>query len=104
MSTGTVRCPVCGSVTVSKNGHNKTGKQVYNCNNPACQRRCFVEEYTYRAYDPEVRQRVVEMHVGRVEGHTVATCKKIYPSARGIGRELGISKDTVTSIVKKHQK
>ncbi len=51
MATITVRakCLFCGSEKVSKNGHNKTGKQVYNCNNAECKHRNFVEEYTYNA-------------------------------------------------------
>ncbi len=50
-----MKCPFCGSEKVSKNRHNKTGKQVYNCNNLECNRRCFVEEYTHNAYKLEVR-------------------------------------------------
>ncbi|MDR1364169.1 MAG: IS1 family transposase, partial [Oscillospiraceae bacterium] len=29
----TIKCPHCGSEDIFKNGHNKTGKQVYNCKN-----------------------------------------------------------------------
>ena len=86
--TETVRCPFCGSEQVSKNGHNKTGKQVYNCNNPECGHRNFVEEYTYKAYNPEVREQVLKMAVD---------CT----GTRATGRILGISKDTVTAILKK---
>ncbi len=83
-----VKCPFCGSEKVTKNGHNKTGKQVYNCNNPECEHRCFVEEYTYNAYKPEVRKQVLKMAVD---------CT----GTRATGRILNISKDTVTSILKK---
>ena len=83
-----VQCPHCGSTKVSKNGHNKTGKQVYNCNNSECKHRNFVDEYTYNAYNPEVRKQVIKMAVD---------CAGI----RATGRTLGISKDTVTSIIKK---
>ena len=86
--TVTVKCPHCGSEKVSKNGHNKTGKQVYNCNNTECDRRNFVEEYTYKAYNPEVRKQVLKMAVD---------CT----GTRATGRILGISKDTVTAILKK---
>ncbi len=88
--TVTVRCPFCGSEEVSKNGHNRTGKQVYNCNNPECTHRSFVEEYTYKAYKPEVRRQVLEMAVD---------CT----GTRATGRILGISKDTVTAILKKRK-
>ena len=90
MATKTVkvRCPFCGSDRVSKNGHNKTGKQVYNCNNSECKRRNFVEEYTYKSYKPEVREQVLKMAVD---------CT----GTRATSRILGISKDTVTAILKK---
>lgn len=86
--TVTVKCPFCGSEKVSKNGHNKTGKQVYNCNNSECDHRNFVEEYTNKGYDPEVRKKVLSMAVD---------CT----GTRATSRILGISKDTVTSILKK---
>jgi transposase-like protein len=84
----TIKCPFCGSEKVSKNGHNKTGKQVYNCNNPECDHHNFVEEYTYKAYKPEVREQVLKMAID---------CT----GTRATGRILGISKDTVTAILKK---
>ncbi|MDR2699364.1 MAG: hypothetical protein LBC12_00835 [Nitrososphaerota archaeon] len=33
-----IKCPYCGGDKVSKNGHSKAGKQVYNCNNKTCTR------------------------------------------------------------------
>lgn len=86
--TVTIRCPHCGSEKVSKNGHNKTGKQVYRCNNPECRHYSFVEEYTYKAYEPKVRRQVLVM---------ATDCT----GTRATGRILGISKDTVTAILKK---
>jgi transposase-like protein len=86
----TVTCPFCGSEKVSKNGHNKTGKQVYNCNNPECSHRNFVEEYTNKGFDPKVREQVLKM---------AADCT----GTRATGRILGISKDTVTAILKKQK-
>ena len=88
--TITVQCPFCGSEKVSKNGHNKTGKQVYNCNNPECSHRNFVEEYTYKACHPKVREQVLKLAVD---------CT----GTRATGRALNISKDTVTAILKKQQ-
>jgi transposase-like protein len=92
MVTKTVRvkCPHCESEKISKNGHNKTGKQVYNCNNSECKHRNFVESYSYEAYKPEVREKVLKMAVD---------CT----GTRATGRILGISKDTVTAILKKQK-
>jgi transposase-like protein len=88
IKTERVQCPFCGSENVSKNGHNKTGKQVYNCMNNECTHRNFVEQYTYNAYKPEIRNQVLKMAVD---------CT----GTRATGRILGISKDTVTAILKK---
>lgn len=85
----TVRCPHCGSEEVSKNGHNKTGKQVYKCDNVDCKCCNFVESYTYKGCEPKVREQVLKLAVD---------CAGI----RATGRILGISKDTVTSILKKN--
>jgi len=83
-----VKCPFCKSEKVSKNGRNGTGKQVYNCNNQECNRKNFIEEYKYKACDPEVRKQVLKM---------ATDCT----GTRATGRILGISKDTVTAILKK---
>lgn len=90
MKTVAIRCPHCGSEQVSRNGHNKTGKQRYICNNPECSHRSFMEEYTYKACNPEVREQVLKLAVD---------CT----GTRATGRILGISKDTVTAILKKRK-
>ncbi len=86
----TVKCPFCGSENIGRHGHNASGKRVYHCKNPACSHKYFVEEYTYQAYKPEVRQQVVKLSV---------ECT----GTRATGRILGISKDTVTAILKKRK-
>ena len=83
-----VKCPMCANEKISKNGHNATGKQVYNCSNQDCKRRTFVEEYTHNACKPEIRKQVLKMAVGGT-------------GTRATGRILGISKDSVTAILKK---
>jgi transposase-like protein len=85
-----VLCPFCGSDKVSKNGHNKTGKQVYNCNNSKCKHRNFIEQYT-QSLLPDVRNQVLKMSVNDTGTHAT-------------GRILGISKDTVTAIFKKNKR
>jgi transposase-like protein len=86
----TVKCPFCDSENVSKNGHNKTGKQVYICKNSECKCYSFVEEYTYKACNPDIREQVLKMTVNGT-------------GTRATGRILGISKDTVTAILKKQK-
>ena len=88
--TVTIRCPHCGSEQVRRNGHTKKGKQRYLCNNSECTHRSFVEEYTYKACEPKVREKVLKLAVD---------CT----GTRATGRILGISKDTVTAILKKRK-
>jgi len=83
----TVRCPFCNSENVTKNGHNKTGKQVYNCKNPEYGHHNFVNGL-YKAYERKVRRQVLKMAVDCIGTHA-------------IGRILGILKDTITAILKK---
>ena len=85
-----VKCPTCGSEKVSKNGRKKTGKQVYNRDNHDCDRRDFVEEYTYNGSNPKIREKILDM---TANGN----------GTRATGRVLGISKDTVTSVLKKRK-
>ncbi len=85
-----VKCPFCNSDNVSPHGHNQTGKQVYHCKNPECRHKYFVEEYTYKACKPEVRKQVLKMAVD---------CT----GTRATSRILGISKDTVTAILRKQE-
>ena len=44
------RCPHCGSEKVSKNAHNKEGKQRYNCKNKECTKRTFIEKYDKKSF------------------------------------------------------
>jgi len=88
--TTIVTCPHCGSENISKNGHNATGKQVYICKNKDCECKSFVDGYSYNAYKPEIREQVLKMAVD---------CT----GTRATGRILGISKDTVTAILKKQK-
>jgi transposase-like protein len=83
-----VLCPHCGTDNVRKNGHSKSGKQNFLCDNKDCARKTFILEYTYKAYDPVVRASVYE-HIVNGNG------------TRATARLLGISKNTVTDLLKK---
>ena len=83
-----VLCPHCKTDDVRKNGRDQGGKQRYLCYNKECSHKTFALEYTYRAYDPKVRESVYE-HIVNGNG------------TRATARLLGISKDTVTSLLKK---
>ena len=84
----TIKCPFCGSEDVSPHGQNATGKRVYHCKNPLCQHKYFVETYTKNGFNPKVREEVLKL---TVNGN----------GTRAIAWSLGISKNTVTAILKK---
>ena len=86
-----VKCPYCGSEEISLYGKNsKTGKQRYLCRNKACKHKTFQQEYTNEACRPGTREKIVEMAMNGA-------------GTRDTGRVLGISKDTVTAVLKKQK-
>jgi insertion element IS1 protein InsB len=84
-----VLCPDCGSDDIVLNGRSNR-KQRFLCRNEKCSRKTFQLEYTYNVYTPGVKQQVVEMAQNG-------------SGTRDTGRVLGISKDTVTAVLKKHK-
>jgi transposase-like protein len=85
-----VLCPHCGSENVVLHGKNTSGKQRLLCRNAECSHKTFQLEYTYNAYNPGVKQQIVDMMMNG-------------SGTRDTGRVLGISKDTVTSVLKKQK-
>jgi transposase-like protein len=85
-----VVCPHCGSDDVVLHGRNTTGKQRLLCRNAECSYKTFQLEYKYNAYKPGVKQQIVDMAMNG-------------SGTRDTGRVLGISKDTVTSVLKKQK-
>jgi transposase-like protein len=88
MAMISVKCPFCGSDKVVKNGTTAKGKQTYLCKNNECSHTSFQDEYTYKACDPKVKEKIFDL---TVNGN----------GTRATGRALGISKDTVTAALKK---
>jgi transposase-like protein len=83
-----VKCPFCGSDAISKYGKNKSGKQLYICNNKECSHTTFPEEYTYKACNPKIKEQIFDL---TVNGN----------GTRAIGRILQIANNTVTAALKK---
>ena len=83
-----VKCPYCESTEVNKSGKNATGRQRYKCK--GCHK-TFQLEYKNKASDPEVKKQIVPMVMNG-------------SGTRDTARVLGISKDTVTSTLKKLKK
>lgn len=83
-----VLCPDCGSNDIVRHGRSGAGKPRYKCRNPECQRRTFIQDYTYRGYLPEVKEQITEM---ALNGSGI----------RDTARVLNISPTTVIESLKK---
>lgn len=90
MATITVKCPYCGSEEVVFYGRNSTGKQRMLCKNQECPHKTFQLEYTNNASIPGTKEKIIEMVMNG-------------SGTRDTGRVLGVSKDTVTAILKKQK-
>jgi len=81
-----ISCPDCGCIDLVKNGKQQ-GKQEFMCLEPNCKRQ-FREDYSYNAYDENIRSKVVIMSQNG-------------SGIRDISRVLNIATKTVMSILKK---
>jgi transposase-like protein len=80
-------CPFFGSARVTKNGPSN-GKQRCRCPHPEYSRQTFYAEYTYNAYNPDVKKDIIKMSIG---GNGI----------RAAARIPGIRTDTVIAALKK---
>ena len=83
----TVKCPYCKSDDIVKNGK-RNGTQIYMCRNKDCPRTTFSEVYKYKAYEPNVKEKIFDMTVNG-------------SGTRATARVLGIAPNTVTAALKK---
>jgi insertion element IS1 protein InsB len=86
VQTKEITCPRCPRGNVIKHGTTLGGKQRYRC------RRCgrqFVNDYSYRGHDPEVRRLVVPLALNGC-------------GIRDIGRVLQISTNTALKLLRRH--
>lgn len=83
-----IHCPHCNSNDLVKNGKSSNGTQCWRC------KKChkyFRLDYRYNAGKQGVKEKIIEMTLNS-------------SGVRDIGRVLKISKDTVTSVLKKNSK
>ena len=57
-----LHCPFCKTTRVTKYG-TSNGKQRYKCHNNECSHTTFYAEYTYNAYKPDVKQKIIKMAI-----------------------------------------
>ena len=79
------KCYHCGSTQVIRHGRSRYGKQRYKCHGCA---RCFTPEPGSSAYDEATKARILRAYHER-------------SSLRGLTRIFGVSRNTVTSWLKK---
>ena len=82
-----LKCPFCQGENVGKYG-TINGKPRYICKNEECSHKTFYADYTYKGCTLDVKQKIIKMSI---DGSGI----------RAIARVLGISKDTVISVLKK---
>jgi transposase-like protein len=58
-----VCCPDCGSDNIIRYGLTAAGKPRYRCKNEHCARQTFIQDYTYQAYDPVVKEQISDMAI-----------------------------------------
>jgi transposase-like protein len=83
-----IQCRYCSGTDLRKNGKCTNGTQRYFCK--LCKKQ-FRLAYCYNAYKPGVKEKIIELTLNS-------------SGVRDIGRVLSISKDTVTSVLKKNVK
>ena len=83
-----VICPYCGSDKVNFSGYSQSGKHRCKCKNEECSHNTFQIEYSYKACEPGMSEKIVKMTMNA-------------SGTRDIARILGIDKDTVTRHLRK---
>ena len=91
MCSTQVTCPSCSSENISNFGHSDNNVPRYRCRNDECKTKTFMLEYRYKAYEPGVKEKVVDM---AINGSGI----------RDTSRVLGISKTTVINTLKKRKR
>ena len=85
-----VKCPICNTTKISKNGINANGAQRYICTNKDCLGKSFLLEYAYNGWKPGIEEDII-------------TQTSNASGIRDIARNLGISKQKVQDTLKKHK-
>lgn len=71
-----VKCPICRSENVSKNGRSKVGKQQYICNNKQCSKSSFILDYTYNG-KTEIKNKIIPMTLNGSDIRDISRALKI---------------------------
>ncbi len=83
-----VTCPACGNNTIMKSGRSARDIQHYRCQQQGCSTKTFMQEYRYKAYEPGIKEKIVDMAINN-------------SGIRDAARVLKINKNTVIRTLKK---
>ena len=89
MHLAPIKCPLCDSTKISKNGVNANGAQRYICTDKDCGK-SFLLEYLYNGCKPGIDEDIINQ-TSNASG------------IRDIARNLGISKQKVQDTLKKRK-
>ena len=83
-----VTCPACGNNNIMKSGWSARNIQRYRCQQQDCSTKTFMQEYRYKAYEPGIKEKIVDMAINS-------------SGIRDTARVLKINKNTVIRTLKK---
>lgn len=86
-----VICPKCGTDQIIKSGKTNLDIQRYFCQKQECSKKTFMRTYQYNAYEPGIKEQIIEMAINS-------------SGIRDTARVLKIDKNTVISTLKKKRK
>jgi len=86
-----IQCPECNGTQIMKSGKSAAGTQRYLCQNKDCKRQTFMQNYRYKACEPGMTEKIVEMAINS-------------SGIRDTARALKINKNTVINTLKKREK
>jgi len=81
-----VKCTLCNSENLVKNGHSENGTQRWFCSD--C-KKSFQLEYRYNAWKPGIKNQIIDLTMNS-------------SGVRDISRTLHINKNTFVSVLKKN--
>ena len=83
-----IHCPTCDGTNIIKSGKSSTGTQRYLCQDTECDTQTFMLDYHYKACEPGMTEKIVEMAINS-------------SGIRDTARVLNINKNTVINTLKK---
>ncbi len=85
-----ITCPTCGGHHIMKSGRSTRGVQRYRCQQHDCVTKTFMLEYDYKAYEPGIKEQIIEMAINS-------------SGIRETARVLNINKNTVIRTLKENR-